>query len=266
MRQTWYITKDGKNRLGPFTSAQLRELVASGKLRPTDLVCRSDAAKWVPASAVRHLFPPAPRPSLRGRLLMVALPALLGLGGLLFYLVLLGSLGGPNKAGTSMDRNQTVDPIAAKNKSGSQVKPLLSDSKARSQVTSPDPPDRNHKPADDLLGTRSDLPGNSSEKRSYTREQFVEELVRLGCKYTADKPPSGTGSPRGLYTEITGDIALEDYIRSFGNPTERESRGLGKHEWTYHCSDGSVTLEGEITRGPILQLVGRVKLIRVGFF
>lgn len=58
----WFAKRDGVER-GPFSAAQLRELAADGRLRPSDLVRRGDSPKWVAAATLRGLFPAAPRPS-----------------------------------------------------------------------------------------------------------------------------------------------------------------------------------------------------------
>lgn len=66
MSENWYYTKDGKNKNGPVTAAQLGELARSGQILPTDMVKRDDMQKWLPASQVKGIFAdnenPAPRP------------------------------------------------------------------------------------------------------------------------------------------------------------------------------------------------------------
>jgi len=56
MMSAWYIEKRGR-QLGPFTGTQLKELVATGRLEPDDLVWRDDRTKSIPAGEVRGLFP-----------------------------------------------------------------------------------------------------------------------------------------------------------------------------------------------------------------
>src|SRR5579884_3007211 len=56
MGASWYVERQGKET-GPYTGQQLKELVASGKLRRTDLVRRQDQGKAVPAERVNGLFP-----------------------------------------------------------------------------------------------------------------------------------------------------------------------------------------------------------------
>lgn len=57
-RSQWYYSRD-RRVLGPFTSAQLRELATAGQLLRTDLVQRAGSAQWAPASSVKRLFPEA---------------------------------------------------------------------------------------------------------------------------------------------------------------------------------------------------------------
>ncbi len=56
MSATWYYAKN-KERFGPFSLAELRSLVAQGKLRPADLVWTDQLPAWTPAGKVRELFP-----------------------------------------------------------------------------------------------------------------------------------------------------------------------------------------------------------------
>lgn len=62
MASSWYVEKRGR-QLGPFTGPQLKELAATGRLEPGDLVRRADSSKTVPEGDVRGLFPvPDPGP------------------------------------------------------------------------------------------------------------------------------------------------------------------------------------------------------------
>ena len=56
MADQWFYAWDTK-RLGPFSAAQLRELVALGRLQPTDTVWKGGIEKGVLATKVQHLFP-----------------------------------------------------------------------------------------------------------------------------------------------------------------------------------------------------------------
>jgi hypothetical protein len=64
----WYYSRNGV-KAGPVSATELKKLVASGKLAPTDLVRKADSSKWVQAGKVRGLFPeeftaePLPLPS-----------------------------------------------------------------------------------------------------------------------------------------------------------------------------------------------------------
>jgi antitoxin component YwqK of YwqJK toxin-antitoxin module len=56
MGASWYVEKNGK-RSGPFTPAQLKGLVASGRLQATDMVQNDGMEKAVLAGKVKGLFP-----------------------------------------------------------------------------------------------------------------------------------------------------------------------------------------------------------------
>jgi hypothetical protein len=56
MAQEWYYAKDGTKH-GPITVQQLKELAASGELRPSDLVWTQGQDEWKPANAVKGLLP-----------------------------------------------------------------------------------------------------------------------------------------------------------------------------------------------------------------
>ena len=62
MADGWFIQRDGQ-KLGPYSSAQLKQMTTTGQLLPVDLVARGDGGKWVPASQIKGLFvPPAAEP------------------------------------------------------------------------------------------------------------------------------------------------------------------------------------------------------------
>ncbi len=52
----WYVVRSGKEH-GPHTAQALKEMAASGELRPADLVRREDMPSARPASTVKGLFP-----------------------------------------------------------------------------------------------------------------------------------------------------------------------------------------------------------------
>jgi hypothetical protein len=56
--QQWLLSRDGKN-YGPMSSGQLEQYCQTGKIKPTDLICRVGADRWMPASELRGLFPEA---------------------------------------------------------------------------------------------------------------------------------------------------------------------------------------------------------------
>jgi hypothetical protein len=57
MANEWHYTLNGQQAASPIPSAQLKQLALSGQLKPTDLVWQDGIPDWVPASAVRGLFP-----------------------------------------------------------------------------------------------------------------------------------------------------------------------------------------------------------------
>jgi hypothetical protein len=57
MSPQWYFTVDGKRKIGPVSSEQLRELAASGAVQPENMVLKLGAGRWVPAFKIRGLFP-----------------------------------------------------------------------------------------------------------------------------------------------------------------------------------------------------------------
>src|SRR5262245_34697346 len=56
MSQEWFYTRDGKNRIGPISTAQLQALARSGELVSTDMVCKAGMTQWMAAGAVKGLF------------------------------------------------------------------------------------------------------------------------------------------------------------------------------------------------------------------
>jgi len=58
MEAPWYFAQQGQ-RVGPVSSTQLKELAASGRLQPSDLVWKEGMAQWAAASEIKGLFPTA---------------------------------------------------------------------------------------------------------------------------------------------------------------------------------------------------------------
>ena len=56
MPSTWFIVKPDR-QLGPYTSAQMKQLAASGQLKADDLVRKADQTTTVAAGKIRGLFP-----------------------------------------------------------------------------------------------------------------------------------------------------------------------------------------------------------------
>jgi len=63
----WFLIQEGKEH-GPVKSDRLRELVAAGQLRLTDLVRRDDMAKPCRADQIKGLFPRSAQPEMRAQL------------------------------------------------------------------------------------------------------------------------------------------------------------------------------------------------------
>lgn len=55
MADQWYFAWD-KQKFGPFSAVQLKELAGLGRLQPKDLVWKNDIEKGVAADKVKHLF------------------------------------------------------------------------------------------------------------------------------------------------------------------------------------------------------------------
>ena len=50
----WHYTQNG-NQHGPVSSSELKQLAASGKLLPSDLVWKEGMDEWISASKVKDL-------------------------------------------------------------------------------------------------------------------------------------------------------------------------------------------------------------------
>ncbi len=58
MSNPWYYSVAGSNeRLGPVSDAELRAMVADGRLTTDSLIWKEGMAEWVPASSAKGLFP-----------------------------------------------------------------------------------------------------------------------------------------------------------------------------------------------------------------
>jgi hypothetical protein len=53
----WHYTINGQPAAVPVSAAQLKQLAASGQLKPTDLVWQEGMVEWAPAGSVKGLFP-----------------------------------------------------------------------------------------------------------------------------------------------------------------------------------------------------------------
>src|SRR5215472_12089124 len=57
MANEWHYTLNGQQAAAPVAAAQLKQLAASGQLKPTDLVWQDGMLDWVPARDIKGLFP-----------------------------------------------------------------------------------------------------------------------------------------------------------------------------------------------------------------
>jgi hypothetical protein len=60
MADEWFYTRDGTNRSGPISTAEIQARVKSGQLLPTDMVWTEGMPSWAPASTVKTLYPSPP--------------------------------------------------------------------------------------------------------------------------------------------------------------------------------------------------------------
>ena len=56
----WHYTINGQPAVAPVSAAQLKQLAASGQLKPTDLVWQEGMLEWAQAGSVKGLFPTPP--------------------------------------------------------------------------------------------------------------------------------------------------------------------------------------------------------------
>ena len=55
MSEQWYYTK-GRQKVGPISADELKQLAASGQLSRTDLVWTDGMPEWIPAAKRKGLF------------------------------------------------------------------------------------------------------------------------------------------------------------------------------------------------------------------
>ena len=56
----WYCTRNGKEKFGPFSFPQFKDLAHAGRLLPSDMVWKKGMRKWEQAANVPDLFSQAP--------------------------------------------------------------------------------------------------------------------------------------------------------------------------------------------------------------
>jgi hypothetical protein len=74
---SWYLARK-RQRTGPFSAEQLREIASDGRICPTDMLLKRGDTKWVAASSLPWLFPscfgviasPSPPPAGPSRLVL----------------------------------------------------------------------------------------------------------------------------------------------------------------------------------------------------
>jgi TM2 domain-containing membrane protein YozV len=66
MADAWYLSHDGKQSFGPYTTEQMKEFAGEGRLHANSKVWRDGMADWVEARTLPELFggrtPPPPMP------------------------------------------------------------------------------------------------------------------------------------------------------------------------------------------------------------
>jgi hypothetical protein len=62
----WHYTINGQPAAEPVNAAQLKQLAASGQLKPTDLVWQEGMVEWAPAGSIKGLFPSPPPSPVQG--------------------------------------------------------------------------------------------------------------------------------------------------------------------------------------------------------
>ena len=75
MPSKWYMTRDGTTRYGPYEDDQLKELAATGRIAPTDMLWKEGMDQWVSAASMTGLsvappapsMPPPPPPAVQSR-------------------------------------------------------------------------------------------------------------------------------------------------------------------------------------------------------
>src|SRR5262249_45503012 len=58
----WFLARN-KQRLGPYSSSQLKQLADAGNIIPADMILKEGRQKWVNAGSVKGLFAAAPPPN-----------------------------------------------------------------------------------------------------------------------------------------------------------------------------------------------------------
>jgi len=91
-KEEWFISRDRKSNLGPYSWEKLRELATHGEISPTDMVWKSGMENWVVASEVQGIFKVAAGPPPIPSLLLLRASAALAPAGFFARLGLSGNL------------------------------------------------------------------------------------------------------------------------------------------------------------------------------
>lgn len=73
MANEWYIGRNG-SKVGPLSSAQVRQMVSRGEISPDDLIWKSGMERWVPCSTVKGLFSGSTGPASGSKSVAVSTP------------------------------------------------------------------------------------------------------------------------------------------------------------------------------------------------
>lgn len=168
-----FFYTQNKQKRGPVSAAELKQLASSGKLQPSDQVMKEGSNKWVPAKSVKGLFgdrPAAAAPPVPAPAPVPEAPAPSGGSKWklwLFLLVVLGGLGAGGyvfMSGGGGDGGKSTDQGGSSN-SGGGTKQARSDGGA----------DKGDKPADNV----DEDPGSpdNAKKKMDAWKAFVDAFT-----------------------------------------------------------------------------------------
>lgn len=62
MGNEWYLVRDGGEKFGPYSDAQINEYALSGRILGSDLLWKAGMADWLPAQSLPEITIPPPLP------------------------------------------------------------------------------------------------------------------------------------------------------------------------------------------------------------